>query len=103
MTFNRDNGIRFTWFLAGLGFGVLAGIFYAPRSGDETREAMRQSFEETSGYVKDRGREMQDKVSGWVDQGKEIVSRTKGVVSRAADQASESFSSSAGNRDESVG
>ena len=37
---DRD-GNSFVWFLAGLGLGALAGVLYAPRSGSETREALR--------------------------------------------------------------
>ena len=38
---DRDNSNSFLWFLAGLGFGALMGVLYAPRSGRETREAIK--------------------------------------------------------------
>ena len=41
---NGNNSIL--WFLAGLGLGAVAGVLYAPRSGDETREALRSKAEE---------------------------------------------------------
>ena len=39
MSDNENSGIGgFGWFLAGLGFGALIGVLYAPKSGKETRE-----------------------------------------------------------------
>jgi gas vesicle protein len=37
---------RFIWFLAGVGLGTLAGVLYAPQSGDETRESIREKARE---------------------------------------------------------
>jgi hypothetical protein len=102
MTFHREGFNNAVWFLAGLTFGALAGIFYAPRSGNETREAIKESLEDTRGYVKGRGRELQDRVSGWVDRGKSAVSRTKKAVSRTADEVGTSPASDPG-REESIG
>ncbi|HEV8048329.1 MAG TPA: YtxH domain-containing protein, partial [Terriglobales bacterium] len=42
---DRD-GNSFLWFLAGVGIGAVAGVLYAPRSGDETREALRSKAED---------------------------------------------------------
>src|SRR5215471_5980729 len=100
MTSNRDGANNIMWFLAGLGFGVLAGILYAPRSGDETREAMRESLEEAGGYVQDRGREVQQKVNSWVDQGKQVVSKTKSAVVRKREELSSSPAPTATERQE---
>ena len=52
---DRD-GNSFVWFLAGLGLGALAGVFYAPRSGSETREVLRARAEEGRDYVRNRAR-----------------------------------------------
>ena len=35
------NSNSFLWFLGGLGIGAVVGVLYAPRSGNETREALR--------------------------------------------------------------
>ena len=52
---DRD-GNSFVWFLAGLGLGALAGVLYAPRSGNETREVLRARAEEGRDYVRNRAR-----------------------------------------------
>jgi gas vesicle protein len=72
-----NNGNSFVWFLAGLGVGALVGVLYAPRSGSETREALRARAEEGRDYVRDRARVARDQASQWVDRGRDAVSQQK--------------------------
>src|SRR3954462_6795265 len=80
---DRDSGTSFVGFLAGLGVGALAGVLYAPRSGSETREALRARAEEGREYVKNRAREAREQASQWADRGRDVVGRQK-EKSRAA-------------------
>jgi gas vesicle protein len=73
---DRD-GNSFVWFLAGLGLGALAGVLYAPRSGSETREAIRARAEEGREFMKNRAREAKDQASQWADKGREVVTQQK--------------------------
>ena len=73
---DRD-GNSFVWFLAGLGLGALAGVLYAPRSGSETREVLRQRAEEGKDYVRNRAREAKEQASQWADRGREVVNQQK--------------------------
>ena len=73
---DRD-GNSFVWFLAGLGLGAVAGVLYAPRSGDETREVLRARAEEGREYVKSRAREARDQAAQWADRGRDVVSQQK--------------------------
>ena len=73
---DRD-GNSFVWFLAGLGLGALAGVLYAPRSGAETREALRARAEEGRDYMRSRAREARDQAQQWADKGREVVSQQK--------------------------
>jgi gas vesicle protein len=74
---DRDGGNSFVWFLAGLGVGALAGVLYAPRSGSETREAIRARAEEGREYVKNRARDAKGQASQWADKGRDVVSQQK--------------------------
>jgi YtxH-like protein len=56
----RING--FAWFLAGLGIGALTGILYAPKSGRETREDLANSAREGSEYLRNRSKQVAEKV-----------------------------------------
>ena len=73
---DRD-GNSFVWFLAGLGLGALAGVLYAPRSGAETREALRQRAEEGRDYVRNRARDAREQAEKWADRGREVVNQQK--------------------------
>ena|SRR5438477_11837030 len=73
---DRD-GNSFLWFLAGLGIGALAGVLYAPRPGDETREAIRSRAEEGREFMRERARQARDQASGWVDRGRDTLNQQK--------------------------
>ena len=73
---DRD-GSSLIWFLAGLGLGAAAGILYAPRSGNETREQLRARAEEGREYIKNRAREAREQAAQWADKGRDVVSQQK--------------------------
>jgi gas vesicle protein len=77
MNMSDRDGNSFVWFLAGLGLGALAGVLYAPRSGSETREALRARAEEGREYVRNRAREAREQASDWADRGREVVNQQK--------------------------
>ena len=72
-----SNGNSLVWFLAGLGIGAVAGVLYAPRSGDETRQALRARAEDGREFVRDRARQARDQASTWADRGREVLSQQK--------------------------
>ena len=74
---DRENSNNLMWFLAGLGFGALLGVLYAPRSGRETRTAIRNTAQEGKEFIKNRGREARDAVGDWVERGKDVVGQQK--------------------------
>jgi gas vesicle protein len=73
---DRD-GNSFVWFLAGMGLGALVGVLYAPRSGSETRDAIRARAEEGRDYVRSRAREARDQASQWADHGRDVLNQQK--------------------------
>ena len=73
---DRDSN-SFLWFLGGLGLGAVVGILYAPRSGSETRETLRNKAEEGREYVRNRTREAREQASDWVDKGREVLKQQK--------------------------
>jgi gas vesicle protein len=73
---DRDSN-SFLWFLAGLGFGAIAGVLYAPRSGSETREVLRARAEEGREFVRDRARQAREQASGWAERGRDVLTQQK--------------------------
>jgi gas vesicle protein len=88
---DRDSGNSIMWFLAGLGFGALLGVLYAPRSGRETRESLLNSAQEGKEYIKNRSREARETVGQWVDRGKEVVAQQKEKFGGAVEAARQSY------------
>jgi gas vesicle protein len=88
---DRDNSNSLLWFLAGLGFGALMGVLYAPRSGRETRDSLKNTAQEGGEYIKTRGREAKETVSQWVDRGKDVVGQQKEKISAAIDATRQAY------------
>lgn len=88
---DRDSSNSFLWFLAGLGFGALIGVLYAPRAGRETRDAIKNSAGEGAEYLKNRSKDARETVSQWVDRGKDVVSQKKEQINSAIDATRQAY------------
>ena len=64
-------------FLLGLGVGVGIGMLFAPKSGQETRELIKNKAGEGTDYLKQRSTEVKQSASEWMDKGKEALGRQK--------------------------
>jgi gas vesicle protein len=93
---DRDNSNSFLWFLAGLGFGALMGVLYAPRSGRETRDAIKNSAGEGADYLKSRSKDARETVNQWVDRGKDVVSQKKEQINSAIDATRQAYREATG-------
>jgi gas vesicle protein len=89
MSDNRTNTIG--WFLAGLAFGAVVGILYAPKSGRDTRKAIVTGVDDGREYLASLGRDARQQVADWVDSGKEAVVGAKRQVSSAVDAGREAI------------
>ncbi len=88
---DRDNSNNFMWFLAGLGFGALLGVLYAPRAGRETRDSLKNTAQEGREYLKTRSRDAKESMNEWVDRGKEVVGRSKEQINSAIDAGRQAY------------
>jgi len=91
----RDNSNNFMWFLAGLGFGALMGVLYAPRSGRETRDSLKNTAQEGREYLKTRSRDAKETMNEWVNRSKEVVGRSKEQINTAIDAGRQAYRESA--------
>ena len=77
-----ENGI--TYLVIGLGLGLLAGLLWAPRRGDETREELRRGAGSGLDFLTDEGDKLRTEAHRWLDKLKErFCSRSNG---RAGDR-----------------
>lgn len=88
---SEDNGNSFMWFLAGLGLGALVGVLYAPRSGSEMRDAIREKAEESREFVKARARQAKDQAGEWVDRGRDVLSQQREQFKSAYDAGRQAY------------
>jgi gas vesicle protein len=86
-----SNSNSFLWFLAGLGVGAVVGVLYAPRSGNETREALRSKAEEGRDYVRTRARDAHSQATEWVDKGRGVLNQQKDQFRAAYDAGRQAY------------
>jgi gas vesicle protein len=78
-------------FLLGLGVGVGLGMLLAPKSGADTRDYLRTKANEGSDYLKQRGDDLRQTASDWVDRGKEAISRQRETFSEAMEAGRQAY------------
>lgn len=78
-------------FLLGLGVGVGIGMLFAPKSGSETREIIKNKAGEGTDYLKQRSSDAKQTASEWVDKGKEMLGRQKDNLSDAVEAGKQAY------------
>jgi len=87
-----DNvGSKVTFFLVGLGVGALVGIFFAPKSGEETREYLAKKAEEGRDYAQRKARELRERAEDLVERGKEVAGKQKDSIAAAVEAGREAY------------
>jgi gas vesicle protein len=98
----RDNEISFIWFLAGLSLGALVGVLFAPRSGQETRDAIKDTAEEGAECIKNLGRDARESVNTWVERGKEAIDQQRETLGSAIEVGREAYREATGESNNSA-
>jgi gas vesicle protein len=78
-------------FLLGLGVGVGIGMLFAPKSGSETRELIKNKAGEGSDYLKQRSSDLKNSANEWVDKGKEALGRQKDNIADAVEAGKQAY------------
>jgi gas vesicle protein len=78
-------------FLLGLGVGVAIGMLFAPKSGEETRQLIKDKAGEGGEYLKQRGSEIKESAAGWVDKGREAMNRQKENLNEAMEAGKQAY------------
>jgi gas vesicle protein len=90
-------------FLLGLGVGVGIGMLFAPKSGQETRDIIKNKAGEGTDYLKQRGTEAKQTASEWVDKGKDAIGRQKDNLSDAVEAGKQAYRDTVGQQPPSEG
>lgn len=83
-------------FLLGLGVGVGVGMLFAPKSGAETRELIKNKAGESTDYIKQRSNDVKQTASEWVDKGKEAINRQKDTLNDAVEAGRRAYRDTVG-------
>jgi gas vesicle protein len=78
-------------FLLGLGVGVGIGMLFAPKSGPETREFIKNKASEGGDYLKQKGDDLRQSASEWVDRGKDALNRQRDTLSGAMEAGRQAY------------
>jgi gas vesicle protein len=97
-----DERSGFGYFLLGLGIGVAAGILWAPRSGEETRQMIADKAGEGADYLKNRAQEgseymrqraddLKQTAGDLYERGRSTVVRQKDTLSAAVEAGKQAY------------
>jgi gas vesicle protein len=82
---------KLSYFFLGLGLGVAVGVLFAPKSGIETREFIRDKANEGVDYVKRRGDDLRETATETIDRTKEKLRRQKDNLAAAVDAGKQAY------------
>jgi gas vesicle protein len=84
-------------FLLGLGVGVGIGMLFAPKSGQETRDLIKNKANEGTDYLKQRSTDIKQTASEWVDKGKDVLGRQKDKIDDAMEAGRQAYRDTVGH------
>lgn len=88
-------------FLLGLGVGVGIGMLFAPKSGAETRQIIKDKAGESSDFLKQRSSDLKQTASEWVDKGKDALNRQKDTLADAMEAGKRAYRDAVGGESNS--
>src|SRR6266542_4467463 len=78
-------------FLAGAAIGSGLALLFAPKSGREVREQIKDLTDDAVGKIKEYARDAQDKIKTTYDEGKELLKEKKTIISSAIEAGKEAI------------
>ena len=87
----ENGGSKFGYFLAGLGIGAAVALLLAPRSGEETREYLRERYDDARDLAQRKARELRERTGELVEKGKDFVDKQRESVEAAVDAGKQAY------------
>jgi len=85
-----------SYFLLGMGIGVAVGILFAPKSGEETRGAIKQKANEGKEYLVKQSGTIKDQAGDYVEKGKQVISKQKEQLTAAVEAGKQAYRETVG-------
>ena len=86
-----NGGAKVGYFLAGMGIGAMLALLFAPRSGEETRQYLRDRAGEGLDTAKRQIRELRERAEEYTEKGKDYVERQRESVSAALEAGKQAY------------
>ncbi len=87
----EDNTNKLSFFFLGLGIGVAVGILFAPKSGEETRELIRNKAGEGKDFLKRRSEELRESAAEALEKGKGAITKQKDQLTAAVEAGRQAY------------
>ena len=91
MSDGSDRTSKLAYFLVGGGIGAVVALLFAPRPGRETRDLIAQKATEGRDRMASTSRTVSDRVTDYIDKGKEVVSSQKEQISAAIEAGKQAY------------
>ncbi len=78
-------------FLAGAAIGSGLALLFAPKTGREVREQIKDLTEDAVDRIKDYARDAQEKIKSAYESGREVVIEKKSIISSAIEAGKEAI------------
>jgi gas vesicle protein len=91
MSDGSDRLSKLSYFLVGGGIGAVIALLFAPRTGRETREIIAQRATESRERVLSTSRNVGEKVSTYIEKGKDVVSTQREQMAAAIEAGKQAY------------
>lgn len=86
-----NGGSKFAYFLAGLSFGAVMALLFAPHSGQETRDLLSAKADQGRDYVTAKSQEVREQAGQVVNKAKDLVAQQKEQLSAALEAGKQAY------------
>lgn len=88
---SETTGWKVSYLLMGLGIGSALGVFFAPKSGKDTRKYLVEKAEEGTKYAQRQVHDLRERGEEFVEQGQKVVAHQKELISGAIDAGRDAY------------
>ena len=81
----------FSRFLLGLGVGIGIGMLFAPKSGAETRQIIKDKTGEGTDFLKQRASDVRDSAEDLLSKSKDALNRQKDTIADAMEAGKQAY------------
>ena len=84
-------GSKITYLFVGLGIGAMVGIFFAPKSGEDTRKDLAKKAKESKKLAQHITRDLREHAEDLVERGKEVAAEGRESISEVVDVGRDAY------------